>query len=345
MPTLSVKQTLGPLYRASTVGTSSKLPSGPVVACVDTSDLSDKVTRHALAVAEALGVPVAVLHVLEVAQSGERLPDPIKWGIRRREACDQVERLASQRGKQRDGIASTVVEGQPAEQICQWARRNDVGLIVAGTHGHGDVVHGELGATARRLVDRLSAPILLVPASASGAADLHYRRILVPLDGSSRAESALPLALRLAEAEGAEVVLAHVVPTAELTEIGPFEQEDLELLEEVMRRNERVARQYLERVHARLADRGVDSRTILVRDRDARNRLVRIAAEEEVDLIVLSAHGQSGRVDVPCGSVASYILTHAATPLVLVPGGRRSSDRCGAQTRCRDEQLVERTVL
>lgn len=345
MPALSVKQTLGPLHRASAVGPFSKLASGRVVACVDKSDLSEKVTLHALAVAEALGVPVTLLRVLEFLESGARLSDPIEWSIRRREARNQVERLASQRGKQRDGIDSAVVEGQPAEQICKWARSNDVGLLVAGTHGNGDVVHGDLGATARRLVDRFSAPILLVPTSASSAADLHYRRILVPLDGSSRAESALPLALRLAEAEGAEVILAHVVPTAELTEIGPFEQEDLELLEEVMLRNERVARQYLERVHARLADRGIDARIILVRDRDARNRLVRIAAEEAVDLIVLSAHGQSGRVDVPCGSVAAYVLTHAAMPLVLVPGGRKSSDHCVAPTRFRDEQLAKRAVL
>lgn len=40
-----------------------------------------------------------------------------------------------------------------------------------------------------------------------------FKRILVPLDGSSRAEQALPIAARIARASGGSVLLLHVITT------------------------------------------------------------------------------------------------------------------------------------
>ena len=44
-----------------------------------------------------------------------------------------------------------------------------------------------------------------------------FKRILVPLDGSGRAERALPVAARLARASGGSIVLVRVVSTAPAT--------------------------------------------------------------------------------------------------------------------------------
>src|SRR5690348_758316 len=41
-----------------------------------------------------------------------------------------------------------------------------------------------------------------------------FKRILVPLDGSARAEQALPIAVRLAQASGGTILLVQVVPPA-----------------------------------------------------------------------------------------------------------------------------------
>jgi nucleotide-binding universal stress UspA family protein len=160
--------------------------------------------------------------------------------------------------------------------------------------------------------------VLLIPPSAPEARIVHYRRLLVPLDGSSRAESTLPLALRLAKAEGAELLLAHVVPVPELTEVGPLEAGDLELRGQLVRRNERVAHDYLDRIRARVVKGGISARALVLCDGDVRSRLARAIVDEAVDLVVLSAQGRSGHSDVPFGSVAAYLIAHAVAPLLIM---------------------------
>lgn len=288
-----------------------------VVACLDRSRLSQKVIPYAAAIAQVLQAPLTLLQVLEVAAKAGAPTDPIEWDIRRREAHEYIRRLASERGDGKVRIDTIIIEGQPAEQISLWARNQRVSLIVVGTQGDSGRAGWSLGNTVRRLVEKASGALLLVPPSVPDVRTVHYRRLLVPLDGSRQAESILPLATRLAKAEHAKLLLTHVIPIPELTEIGPLEADDIELRDQVVHRNERVARQYLDRIRAGIVEQGVSVDVILV-EGDVRNRLTRLAVDEAVDLVVLSAHGHGGRPDVSCGSVAFHLLTHAAMPLLLV---------------------------
>ena len=296
-----------------------------VLACIDESEFSNKLIPHAVAVAEALHAPLTLLRVLEVAHHEGVPPDPIAWSIHRREAQDDIDRMARDQDRMCGSIDTIVVEGEPAEQICRWARANEMPLTVIGTSGGGGATEWELGDTARKLIDRATGAVLLVPSSVSHTRTVHYRRLLVPLDGSCQAESVLPLAISVAEAEEAELLLAHVVPTPELTEIGPLEADDHKLREQVASRNERVARHYLDRVRAGIAERGIAVRSIVLREGDARSRLARFIVDKVVDLVVLSSHGRTGRADVSCGSVAAYLLTHASAPVLMVLRGAERS--------------------
>ncbi|MEJ2132175.1 MAG: universal stress protein, partial [Gammaproteobacteria bacterium] len=182
-----------------------------IAACVDDSAVTGKVIGHAVAIANALGAELVLMHVVEPKESHGAPTDPVEWNLRRREASSHVEMLARDRADEVEAIHATVVEGHAAEQICIWARDHRVDLTVVGTSGEGHAREWELGSTARRVVDSAPGSVLLVPACVEDAPSIHYRRLLVPLDGSSRAESALPIALRVAEAENAEIVLAHAV--------------------------------------------------------------------------------------------------------------------------------------
>jgi nucleotide-binding universal stress UspA family protein len=289
-----------------------------IAACIDASTMARKVIAHAVAAAKALHGELTLIRVLEGHPAGQMPPDPVEWEILRREARDSVERLVRQQNGALERIKAQVIEGQAAEQICQWARDNGVDLTVFCTHGEGDTMGRNLGSTARRVIDRAAGSFLLVPHSVRDEQVVQYRRVLVPLDGSSRAESALPLAVRLAQAHQGEVVLVHVVPVPELTEIGPLETEVLELRERLICRNERVAQEYLDRVRGRVADQGIAVRSLVLRDSDVRRRLARAVVDEAADLVVLSAHGRSGHVDVPHGSIAAYQMVHSGTPLLIV---------------------------
>src|ERR1035437_563336 len=288
-----------------------------IAACVDTSVMGRKVIAHATAVAKALGAELTLIHVLETRSVGEIPPDPVEWEIRRREAWNSVERIVGERDYSVKAQVQ-VIEGQPAEQIGLWARDHNVDLTVLCTHGENHSTGGDLGNTVRKVLDHATGSLLLVPYSVADTDVVHYRRILVPLDGSSRAESAVPLAVRLAQAHQGEVVLLHVVPVPELTEVGPLEAEALDLRERLVRRNERVAHEYLDRIRGHVADQGIAVRGLVLRDGDVRRRLARSVVDEAADLVVLSSHGRSGHADVPHGSIAAYQMAHSTTPLLIV---------------------------
>src|ERR1019366_8433875 len=87
---------------------------------------------------------------------------------------------------------------------------------------------------------------------------------------------------------------------------------------QLVRRNERVAHDYLDRIRARVVKGGISARTLVLCDGDVRSRLARAIVDEAVDLVVLSAQGRSGHSDVPFGSVAAYLIAHAVAPLLII---------------------------
>jgi nucleotide-binding universal stress UspA family protein len=177
-----------------------------------------------------------------------------------------------------------------------------------------------LASTAKKLIGDLSGPTLLVPASVLQELpkkEVTYERILVPLDASPRAQRALALAVPLARKHGSELILIHVVPTPELTGPEPLDEEELQLERRLIDRNTRVAESYLAGLRDRLTDQGLRVRTVLAQD-DVRFELVRCIEEERPSLIVLSGHGRGGHTALRLGSVASFLLEHAAAPTLIV---------------------------
>lgn len=292
-----------------------------VIACVDRSRHAERIVPHALAVANALGSPVILLQVLEAHPGYDLRPDPIEWNIRRHEARDGLKRLADSCGDGGDGdgvIAAELAEGHTVEEICRRLGNRAARLTVLGTQGEGGGGEPGLGSTARSVLERATGPVLLVPVTARRG-EANYRRILVPVDGSSWAESVLSLAQRLAAASGAELIVAHIVPVPELTETAPLEAEDVALRERLVERNERVARDYVERLRARAAEKGLKVRGLIRRGDDVRTSLMELIAGEDIDLVVLSARGQGRNrpSDLPYGDVAAYLMTHSPAPMLI----------------------------
>jgi nucleotide-binding universal stress UspA family protein len=290
-----------------------------VLACVDSSPFARAVLAHAAAVAVAMGARLTVMQVLEPPTAGHAPTDPVEWDLHHRGAVAEVERFAS--GAGRDARAEAfVVEGPAAERICEWAREQKVDLTVLGTCGESGWCESGLGGTARRVAESVPGSVLLTPTAEVGDEAVRYHRVMTPLDCSSRAESALPVALSIAAAHDAELVLVHATPDVELTEVAPLEAEELELRDGLRRRNERVAQRYLKQIQARMLLNGDATRIQLLPSGDPRHALARAASDQGIDVIVLSSSGLSGHPDLSVGSVADYLMNHTATPILLVRG-------------------------
>lgn len=300
-----------------------------VIACLDKSEMAEKVLPHATAIASDLGATMTLLRVLEPAPPGEMRADPFDWEIRRREANEMLDQLANSQGDQLGCVETSVLEGPAAAQICSCASDLSADILVLGIRGVGTLMGSGLGNTVRHVIDRASGSVLLVPANMASARVVHYRRILVPLDGSAWAESVLPLAVRLAKAERAELILAHVVPEPVLTDVGVPQEGDAELRESVLQRNRRVGQKYLDRIRARIMQDGLAAGVLVTPNGDARGILPQIIADKGVDLVILSAHGHSSRGDVPYGSVTAHMVTHSTAPILVVKGNTRQAAKRG----------------
>jgi nucleotide-binding universal stress UspA family protein len=288
-------------------------PSRSVVACVDCNGSGEAILRQAIAAAKDLGLSVDAVRVIE-ASSHDRAPsDPLQWQVRRRESLDRLERLVTTAGGDPAAMKCVLLRGNAADEITSWASRSKAALIVMGMHG--DAGQG-LGATAQRVLERAGVSLLLLPVSSRR--NLPYRRILVPLDGSMRAESVLPVAVRIARGNRAEIHLVHVItrPTAFGSSVGQAQQSGP--CRQLAEQNERAARAYLQRLENRLRKEGVAVRSIVSSNGDPRPELRRLAIDRHADLIIAGSHGCSGMMDVPCGSVTDYLAKHAPAPLLIV---------------------------
>lgn len=294
-----------------------------IAVCVDRSPIADRILPHAISIARALGAELTALHVVEPLRPSEFLApaDAFDWEVRRAEARRYLELIAARNRAAGFLLEAELIEGRAAEQIRDWVRAHDVDLTVLCSHGASGRTEWSLASTAVKLIEGLPGSLMLVPAwsvQQPPKEDLTYERIVVPLDGSPRAEAALPLAILLAKEHAADLVLAHVVPAPELTRVRPFTPEDIELESKLLERNERVGRHYLEALRSRVSERRLCVQTALARDRDIRGELLHIIERTRADLVVLSAHGHGGRTEVPLGSVATHLAEHGTTPLLIV---------------------------
>jgi nucleotide-binding universal stress UspA family protein len=145
-----------------------------------------------------------------------------------------------------------------------------------------------------------------------------YQRILVPLDGSQRAENVLPIITQLAHYHNSQVHLAHVVKTPEMARQMPPAPEDVDLTTRVVERNREEAANYLEQLRSRSYLEGIDVHAHLITSDHAAVALHQLEEQEQIDIVVLNAHGYSGIHQWPYGSMVNNFILYGKVPLLIV---------------------------
>ncbi len=288
-----------------------------VVVCIDTAGASQMAIAPAKAIAGALGARMTFIHVIEPHRTANGTPfDPVEWDIKRREAEAHMAKLAEEHAGGAVEISTRILEGRCAEQLASAmsGRPQDIVVLCRGDDESGP----HIGETARRIMESGTASLLVVPSAANARKHAGFSRILVPLDGSGQSESVLPFAQKIAEAEDSELVLVHATPEPVLTQAGPAEPKDNELKDQIRRRNERVAKKYLDRLCTRIRTNGLRARSVVLGGGDVRRQLASSVDAQSADLLVVASHGHSGFADVPFGDVASFVLSRSPVPVLMV---------------------------
>lgn len=152
-----------------------------------------------------------------------------------------------------------------------------------------------------------------------------FKRILVPLDGSERAERAIPVAARLARASGGSVVLLRAVSTP--IEFWPsLAVPEARMADAGFDADRACVEKYLAEMTRSPALNGVPTETE-VRFGPPASTILAVAHASHADLIVLCSHGYTGMIHWVLGSVAEKVSRHAPVPVfVLREGGPVPAD-------------------
>ena len=154
-----------------------------------------------------------------------------------------------------------------------------------------------------------------------------YKQILLPLDGSDVAESALATAQAMGLAFNARLHLLQafsysdqfaLMRGAEYGALGADSSQ--KLLDEVIAAQTAQVEEYLGRVTARLEAAGV-AVVSAVEDGPPAEKIVEYAQAQDIDLIVMSTHGRGGVRRFLVGSVTDRVIRSTDRPVLVVHPG------------------------
>ena len=157
-----------------------------------------------------------------------------------------------------------------------------------------------------------------------------YKTILVPLDGSERAEKILPHVQGLAQVLKARIILMTVVEPLPLPPTPALMMEPGMALRAIQQsqdgvpqfdRDEQHRREmadYLQGVQARLAQEGLEVETHVTYGDAVVAHIMTVAEQQNADLIAIASHGRTGLRQAFYGSVAASLLQRIDRPLLLI---------------------------
>jgi nucleotide-binding universal stress UspA family protein len=144
-----------------------------------------------------------------------------------------------------------------------------------------------------------------------------YKKLLVPLDGSTFAENALEHVKSVAQSGTLEKIILIRVLEPLITDVRDYI--GAEHAREAEYKLEADAKKYLDKKAADLRKNGILVEARLVVDGEPAAKILETAKAENIDLIVMSTHGRSAFFHWVFGSVAHKVLVNSSIPILVVP--------------------------
>lgn len=145
--------------------------------------------------------------------------------------------------------------------------------------------------------------------------DEMYKTILVPLDGSKRAEAILPHVEDLSQRYGAKVFFLQVLSLNQFAFEPVMDYKNT--YQEVFELPVKHAKSYLEGLKKAFNDKGIEVVTGVVRGSVVKE-ILHTAENEKADLIAIASHGRTGLPRVFYGSVTAGVLHATDRPILLI---------------------------
>jgi nucleotide-binding universal stress UspA family protein len=286
---------------------SARRPLGNVLVATDFSVAAARAVERAASLPIGPGSTLTVLHVVAPGCPAE------ERGEAEAALASSVSAAAAsvaRAGREDVQVLPRLVEGTPFVEIVRGARHGRNELIVVGRHGERTFRELLLGSTAERVIRKGDTSILVVAPRPVAP----YARPLVAVDCSDTSRRAVELAWRLAGpgVQALDVVHAYEpIPPSTLRRASVFGEPAIEYRLAARQQTQSATEAFL------AAGEMAPPTKVVVREGDARQVILDLAAQCDADLVALGTHGRSGLPHVLLGSVAEAVIRGAGSDVLV----------------------------
>jgi nucleotide-binding universal stress UspA family protein len=287
--------------------------SDTILVPTDGSPESERALEIAIPLARALGLSITVFWCWEgLPDFEETFAAEFTDRITEKETADRAEAAAAlaRRRIEPAGVKWEIrsAVGDPGTEIVDRAQVLEARYIAMTTHGRSGLKRWRLGSVADKVMRHAETDTIIVAPDPEVPLRMSIERILVPLDGSERAERALEDALVIARAAGASLLLLRAYLTVIATSPVGLDVAYTQANEAALA----SAQRYLAGVGDQIGDVPIET---TVFGGDAAQAI--IEASEGADLVVMSSHGRGGLLRAALGSTTDAVIRGSGKPVLV----------------------------
>ena len=305
-----------------------------VIVPLDGSELSEQALPYCQLVARSMSVPIELVEAYDIlppAVHDRHTSQVVSEMLSDARQSSEIYLASIRKRLEAAGDAASIstLYGAPADAIVALASADPEALVVMSTHGRGGIARWALGSVADKVLHAVSNPVLIVRSNAArpASADTSLKTVLVPLDGSARAELSLPHAADMAAALTARISLLRVTPTADYyrhhlgaatPRMGAAADPVRMSADDMVDADAGEVSAYLSGVKDRLAINYVPEVDTYHQLSQNVAQVIIDKAMEQPSLVVMTTHGRSGIGRLVLGSVTDRVVRHSNLPVLVI---------------------------
>jgi nucleotide-binding universal stress UspA family protein len=280
-----------------------------VLVPLDGSNLGDGLIAYVCYLATAFGSSLVLHSVLKPNQRSSEEEQTRKGYLKNFESIFTARNIPA---------TSSISFGSQRAEILKAADSSGCDLIAMATHSRNILGRMIYGSVTDGVIRSSTVPVLVVAPQHLDKwheKDGTALRIILPLDGSTFAEAALPVAERLGRVLSSEMTVVRVIDTGEAATTTLHDDRSIEIDPDI----QREAMSYLGVATRNLLDKGMKAQEKLLVG--SPGRAILELTYESPSIVVITSHNRAGVDRFVEGSVAHKLIRESAGPVLVVPVG------------------------
>ena len=263
-----------------------------LMVATDGSRYSESAIREAISLAKICSSNLIAVSVVKTnLEFDSVLPQFVEKA--EQEAMKHLESVKAQAAK--EGVNCTTIVNrseEPYEDIVRHASKNNVDMIIMGTHGKTEMKRLMMGSVTALVIGHAPCNVLVLPLNAK----LECKNVLIATDGSKYSEAAASEALGIAKRCGSTLIVISVASSDE--EIAS-------------------AKDNVNKIAEAAEKEGVKTTSVVTKGKPY-EAIIETSKQKKADFIVVGSHGRTGLARLLMGSVTERVIGHAEVAVLVV---------------------------